>query len=288
MDNPLTQLKLFFELADDKMLSGSDQLLYLHLFNLFNRRHWPETVRIADEDMKVKMRLHDSTGKPASKETIRNAKARLKLKGFIDFKSGKGSKKTEYRLLRLYPADTPIENPATSPITTVADMGACSVYPAHEDAKTLRQRQFLQQQQQTRAPARACESQKISGNGNLLSSRQIPNEDEKISTEEEISDEVRNAWRRYASQEPNEGACYELHILERKYGAEKVADAIRQAWIYKKYGDINLNLVRGQLTGRFKQPEGSKNSEGEQQKNSATTNSVKPEAWELEHQWENW
>ena len=51
MDKPLVQLNKFFELAAERKLSGSDQLVYLHLFNAFNRAHWTETLRVMDRQL---------------------------------------------------------------------------------------------------------------------------------------------------------------------------------------------------------------------------------------------
>ena len=113
MFKPMTQLNYFFRLATERKLSGSDQLMYLHLFNKFNQAHWTETLRIKDAELKDLMRLYDSNGKPASIDTIRRSRQRLKAKGFIDFTSGNGYE-PEYRLPCLYPADSPADTPADS------------------------------------------------------------------------------------------------------------------------------------------------------------------------------
>ena len=110
MFNPLSQLNYFFRLATERKFSGSDKLLWLHLFNLFNRQHWPETLRIKDAELKDLLRLYDTTGKPASIDVVRRGRQRLKSKGFIDFTSGDGFE-PEYRLPFLYPADTPADTP---------------------------------------------------------------------------------------------------------------------------------------------------------------------------------
>ena len=129
MFKPLTQLNRFFDKATEQTLSGSDQLIYLHLFNKFNRAHWTETISVRDAELLELCRLYDTNGKPSSIETIRNAKARLKAKGFIDFTAGKGNKPTEYRLIDLAPADTPADTPA--------DRSANSIIRVREDVKTL-------------------------------------------------------------------------------------------------------------------------------------------------------
>ncbi len=51
MFKPLSQLNQFFKLAPEKTLSGSDQLVYLHLFNKFNQAHWTETILVRDAEL---------------------------------------------------------------------------------------------------------------------------------------------------------------------------------------------------------------------------------------------
>ncbi len=115
MFKPLSQLNYFFRLALERELSGSDQLLYLHILWKFNEAHWTETLRIRDAELKDLMNLRDTDGKPASIEVVRRGKQRLKAKGFIDFKSGKGNLPTEYRLIKFYPDDTPADSSADTP-----------------------------------------------------------------------------------------------------------------------------------------------------------------------------
>ena len=119
MFSPLRQLNRFFDEATEKTLSGSDQLVYLHLFNKFNRAHWTETILVRDAELLELCRLYDTNGKPSSIKAIRNARARLKAKGFIDFTAGKGNNPTEYRLIPLHPVDTPV-TPRRIPIYACA------------------------------------------------------------------------------------------------------------------------------------------------------------------------
>lgn len=133
MFKPMTQLNYFFRLATERKLSGSDQLMYLHIFNKFNQAHWTETLRIKDAELKELMRLYDSNGKPASIDTIRRGRQRLKAKGFIDFTSGNGYE-PEYRLPCLHPADSP----ADTPIDTPAHSSPSSLIRTREDAKDVK------------------------------------------------------------------------------------------------------------------------------------------------------
>ena len=106
IDKPLNQLNAFFKLADERNLSGKDQLFYLHLFYAFNKAHWTETVTLKNKDLLSAMRLYDSKGKPAAASTLKAIKSRLKLKGFIDFKAGTDKAATEYSLPALYPIES--------------------------------------------------------------------------------------------------------------------------------------------------------------------------------------
>lgn len=102
MDKPLTQLKYFFQLAEERELSGADQLLWFHLFNRFNKQNWKGTLKIKDAELRDLMKLYNSDGKPMSVTTIRRARQRLKTKGFIEFSSG-GGYATTYQLINLAP-----------------------------------------------------------------------------------------------------------------------------------------------------------------------------------------
>lgn len=115
---PLSQLNSFFKLARERTLCGIDQLVYLHIFNKFNQSHWAETILLADAELLECISWYDKTGSPASLASIRNAKARLKKKSFIDFKPGKGNKPTEYKLIKFYPSDTPTDTPSDTPSDT--------------------------------------------------------------------------------------------------------------------------------------------------------------------------
>ena len=125
--SPLLQLKWFFRLATERKLTGSDQLMYLHIFNKFNEAHWTESLRIKDAELKESMRLFDMEGRPASSEILRRGRQRLKGRGFINFESG-GGREPEYSLIRLYPDGTPDDTPAGS--------GLVSYTVRAEDVKT--------------------------------------------------------------------------------------------------------------------------------------------------------
>ncbi len=104
--NYIKQLNSFFELAKERKVASSDQLIYLHLLNLANRANWQETIQATDKE------LNELTQLSAHSNTITNAKARLKLKGFIDFKNNRQKHCTDYRIIPLYEdKEMPCERP---------------------------------------------------------------------------------------------------------------------------------------------------------------------------------
>ena len=106
IDKPLKQLNAFFKLADERNLSGRDQLLYLHLLNEFNKAHWAESLTLSNRTLLSAMKLYNEKGKPLDSKALKAMKSRLKLKGFIEFKAGTGKTATEYSLPVLYPAES--------------------------------------------------------------------------------------------------------------------------------------------------------------------------------------
>lgn len=126
---PLSQLNWFFKLAPERTLCGLDQLVYMHLFNMFNQSQWAETIRVEDAKLLELMCWYDKTGSPTTIDSIRNAKARLKKKGFIDFETG--GRATEYRLIKLYPSYPPSDTPSDTP----SDSKTSSNIRVREDVK---------------------------------------------------------------------------------------------------------------------------------------------------------
>ena len=143
ISNPWAQLQRFFELASERKLAGSDQLVYLHLFNLFDRAHFPESIFVNDATLLERCRLYGANGAPASNETLRRAKQRLKGRHFIDFKPGTGKTISEYRLIEFqpgarlaeeladihHPVGTPVGTPVGNPDGTPVGAGSISCAP---------------------------------------------------------------------------------------------------------------------------------------------------------------
>lgn len=139
---PLNQINAIFDVIQKMNLSGNEQLVLLHLYNAFNRAHWTETIRLSDDNLRLLVNQYDSNGKPASIETIRRTKQKLKTKKLIDFTSGKGNQVSEYRLVKLYD-DVPCEHPANTPSNTpdntpVELLSNIILSNSPEDVKTVR------------------------------------------------------------------------------------------------------------------------------------------------------
>ena len=98
---PLLHLNEFFKAAEKTLLTANDQAFYVYLFYRFNKAYWKETLTLTDQELYQALRFYDNSGKPASKNIIRRIRSRLKLKGFIDYSSGKGDSGTIYRLVPL-------------------------------------------------------------------------------------------------------------------------------------------------------------------------------------------
>ena len=242
MDNafkPLNQLNSFFELASEKTLSGSDQLVYLHLYNKFNRAHWTETILVDDAELLKLINWYESNGKPASVATVRKAKQRLKKKGFIDFTSGSGSNVTEYRLIKLYPVDTPVDTPIDTPIDTPVDtLRRSNNTCAKEDVEDVKT--FLKPQ----TPARANSKNSVTPNLD----REL---EEKINAAvRELDKDVRSAWIETKSENPYGGDLLDLVDLQKRYGAKTLADTItycrrnRQPNHWGGSGEVNINYIQ--------------------------------------------
>ena len=99
---------MFFKLADERKLCGTDQLVGLHIINKFNQENWAETVKIKDIELLKLIEWYDKSGNPTTIETIRCSKQRLKSKKIIDFISGKGDNPTKYKLTMFCSAKKPL------------------------------------------------------------------------------------------------------------------------------------------------------------------------------------
>ena len=221
MFKPLNQLNAIFDEIISQRLSGNEQLVLLHLFNAQNRAHWTESIRLSDESLRALINQYDSNGKPISLETVRRIKQKLKNKGLIDFNSGKGSKITEYRLIKLYsgtaradPDDTPDDTPDNTPDDTPDDTKKISYIRACEDVKTLRHSMT------TTTTARA-----------------------------RVSDGIRHRWIQATLTNPTELDEEGLAALEKEFGTEKVFFAIGKANQHKRQPAINLALLESVLRG---------------------------------------
>jgi len=223
---PLNQLNAIFDSILDLNLSGNEQLVLLHLYDVFNRSHWTESLKLSDENLRLRLNQYDSTGKPITIETVRRAKQKLKSKGLIDFTSGKGSQISEYRLVKLY-KETPCQHPNktpdnladNSPANTPDDTALLSIpynKAVQEDVKTERVEDSTAEEGETRAYARA-------------------------------SSGVIKRWQQATFTNPTELDLEDLAAFEKEFGTLKVTQAIVEANRYKRQDQINIALVKAVL-----------------------------------------
>ena len=88
----LRQWNRFFEIAEAEDLNASDQLVYVHLLNKYNRLYRKDWFGFSTRDLENRTKL--------SNMTIRSAKNRLKQKGLIDFQN-KGKSTTLFWVVDL-------------------------------------------------------------------------------------------------------------------------------------------------------------------------------------------
>ena len=210
MIKPLNQLNAIFDEILKRRLSGSEQLILLHLYNAFNRSHWTESIQLSDESLLALLNQYDSNGKPASIETIRRAKQKLKNKRLIDFEPGKGNQITTYRLVKFYPDDTPDYTPADTPDNTPDD----TLY--NNNSISVAKNKIRQEDVEDGASA---------SNANTA--------------DYFISAKVRNCWIQNAGMNPFGETAKTLSELEKTHGTELVTVAIKAA---NRNGDGTINM----------------------------------------------
>ena len=189
-------------------LSGNEQLVLLHINNAMNTAYWAETLRLSDNSLLAMLNQYDSTGKPLSLETLRRIKQKLKGKGLIDFKSGKGSQISEYRLVKLYAENEPCRHPNNTPADTPKQspgdlLNNNSNNNSTEDVKIGRQ----EDSNTTTTTAHAS-------NFSIIGL---------------CSEKVRVEWIKAKGVNPSYTNAEDLGKLERQHGTEKVVQAIINA-----------------------------------------------------------
>ena len=229
MFKPLNQLNAIFDSILDLNLSGNEQLVLLHLYDVFNRSHWTESLKLSDENLRLRLNQYDSTGKPITIETVRRAKQKLKSKGLIDFTSGKGSQISEYRLVKLC-KETPCQHPDKPP-DNLADNSPANT-PDDTALLSIPYNKAVQ------------EDVKTEDGGTHARERTAPAIDD---SEKYCSSVIKNAWITNSGMNPNDGICMKLGMLEQNFGTEKVKVAIEEANARNQSGTINFNFVQSVL-----------------------------------------
>ena len=90
--NYFEELNLFWRTGITSYLTPNASLLYLSLLDVANSRHWPEYIAQKSSS------LEDRTG-IEKRDTLRDARAKLKQIGLIAFDSKQGAKITAYKIL---------------------------------------------------------------------------------------------------------------------------------------------------------------------------------------------
>lgn len=250
---PLSQYNAFFKLARERTLCGIDQLVGLHIQHMFNQSHWAETILVADAELLECINWYDKKGNPTSLDSIRKAKARLKKKGIIDFKPGKGNKPTEYRLIQLYPSDTLEDTPTDTPSGTELFSHTAYAPKTFLDVKTS--------DNNSNSSAGARSDVEDSKDAETITGALTLN-----SRENEL-DAIIEEW--------NQSSCFskldfelisELEVLLRKHGATAIRNAMAKAKRSTDRG-VSFNYFKAILEPRRnKQPLKGGESNGEYEK----------------------
>jgi hypothetical protein len=90
--NYFEELNLFWRTGITSYLTPNASLLYLSLLDVANSRHWPEYIALKSSS------LEERTG-VEKRDTLHDARAKLKLIGLITFESKQGAKITAYKIL---------------------------------------------------------------------------------------------------------------------------------------------------------------------------------------------
>ena len=243
IDKPLNQLNAFFNLTQERTICGSDQLLYLHLFNRFNKAHWTQSMSIPDRELITAMRLYESSGKPVGVNTLYRSRSRLKSAGLINFKSGKGSDCTEYELIQLYPVDTPVDTPAD-----------------------------------TLPP-----SQKNYTREDVKDEEDVKKEIKKIARASGISEEVLKTWQDCEGVKLNGAQLLDLHNQEILYGTEKIVKTIKFATLScnaEQFPNLMYSYFKKILENPKNQQKGVTKNAGNGKTVKRGANTGSPEDWE--------
>ncbi len=259
MIKPLNQLNAFFNLTQTHTICGSDQLLYLHLFNRFNKAHWAQSISVSDRELITAMRLYESSGKPAGVQTLYRSRSRLQSAGLIKFKSGKGSDCTEYELIPLTPVDTPADTPVDTPVNTPVDTPADT--PANTPVGTLPPSHINN--------AREDVTRRKDVKTNLTTTAATARTRENSLN----SEEVQQTWFQCEGQQIPGSMVYPLFEMEKMHGTEITCKAILTASQNNKENRLTLNFLRAVLEKMLKG--GTKNA-------STSRSDTAPEEWELD------
>lgn len=122
----------FNRFIEDASFTDKAIVLYHALLDLFNRRRWPEWTPVDTQRLMILARS-------ANKPTALRARDALANAGFIEYRSGKKGKATEYRLLK-YRCTSDTENVTGNVTESVTESVTENVTPNKTKTKTTPQR----------------------------------------------------------------------------------------------------------------------------------------------------
>lgn len=83
-------LKRLARVAAEEM-SGLEVLMYMHLYDRFNRANWAGKLKVQDGELIATMRAYGRDGRPCGLQEMKSARKRLKKRGLIEYEAMSGS-----------------------------------------------------------------------------------------------------------------------------------------------------------------------------------------------------
>ena len=207
--------------AEKQNLSPACKVIYYELLGKFNDAFWTDEISLTDNELMRLTRIR-------SRQTIIDAKSRLKLSGLIDFTTSKYSG-TTYKLVQLASTSWSEQTGHQAGHQTGHQTGQRepdSYTHVREDIKTLRQ-------EDTSSPPSAR------ARADVINGKTPPDTRE----DAEVSDGVRHCWIQATYTNPTELDEIGLAALEKEFGSTKVYYAIIEANRRKDRDRINLAFV---------------------------------------------
>ena len=208
------RLKAAFEGFEQRTLTSSAQLVYLHILHMDNATGRTGLVECTDSRLETLTNL--------SKNTITDAKRQLKNLGFLDFHTKRNSprKGTRYILPELNveastEVNTGVNTGVNAGVNTGVNIGGTVINVREEKESEREEKKFT-------APAKT----------RVLSENSYP---------------VKQAWFECEGERLKGGVALGLIELEKEYGTEKIVKAIYTAHQANSQPRLSYNFVKAVL-----------------------------------------